>query len=204
MSRVLVLFAHPALEKSRIHRRLIERLPDRNDITFHDLYEQYPSFSVDVKTEQSLLSSHDLVVLQHPVYWYSVPALLKQWVDLVLEHGWAYGSTGDALKGKRAISVVTAGGRAAAYRADGYNRFTIRQFLAPIEQTCLLCGMGYWPPYVVYGAHSMTEADIDSEAQRYRKFLELLADDRIDFDEAANNHEINPLARALTEEGGVT
>src|SRR5512139_1443397 len=121
MPRVLVLFAHPALEKSRVHRRLVERARASDGVTFHDLYEAYPDFDVDVKREQALLLAHDAVVLQHPFYWYSTPALVKQWEDLVLEHGWAYGSRGTMLRGKRMLSAITTGGGEAAYRAQGHN-----------------------------------------------------------------------------------
>lgn len=204
MSRLLILFAHPALEKSRVHRRLIQRLPPRDDITLHDLYEQYPSFDVDVGREQALLMEHDLVILQHPLFWYSTPPLLKQWVDLVLEHGWAYGSRGDALRGKRALSLVTAGGRSKAYRTDGHNRFTIRQFLAPVEQTARLCGMEYLPPYVIYGTHGMTEADIDRQAQRYRDTMTLLADDRVELSRPDQAETLNEVLAPTPEkeEGG--
>jgi glutathione-regulated potassium-efflux system ancillary protein KefG len=100
---------------------LLGRLPR---LTFHDLYEAYPDFNVDVAREQALLLDHDVVVLHHPFYWYSAPPLVKQWEDLVLEHGWAYGAHGRMLEGKRLLSVVTLGGVAAAYRPEGYNRFT--------------------------------------------------------------------------------
>src|SRR5687768_5675269 len=121
MRKVLVLFAHPALEKSRVNRRLIEqaRAPG---VTFNDLYELYPDFDVDVAREQSLLAEHDVIVMHHPLYWYSVPALLKQWIDLVLEHGWAYGSGGEALRGKWLVNAITAGGGQATYTPEGLNQ----------------------------------------------------------------------------------
>ena len=194
--RILILFAHPALEKSRVHRRLIGRLPERPEVTFHDLYEAYPRFDIDVPREQALLEAHDLVVFQHPFFWYSTPPLLKQWEDLVLEHGWAYGSEGTALQGKRMLSLLTTGGRAVAYRADGYNRFTIRQFLAPIEQTARLCGMDYLPPYVLYGTHRLGPDDIEREAARYKRALTLLADDRLDF---GGVHQFTSLNEALAQ-----
>ncbi len=178
MPRTLVLFAHPALQHSRVHGRLIREVPERPDLTFHDLYEAYPDFDVDVAREQALLLQHDLLVLQHPLYWYSVPPLLKQWIDLVLEHGWAYGSTGTALRGKAVLSLVSAGGAAAAYGPAGFNRYTVSQLLAPIEQTFRLCGMDYLPPYVIFGTHRLDEADIDREAERYRATLAALADGR--------------------------
>jgi glutathione-regulated potassium-efflux system ancillary protein KefG len=177
MNKILVLFAHPALEKSRVNRRLMSAVQDLPGVTFHDLYEAYPEFDIDVQREQSLLVEHDVIVLQHPFFWYSTPALLKEWQDLVLEHGWAYGSEGKMLAGKRALSVVTTGGREPAYQPDGHNRFTMRQFLAPIEQTFRLCGVEYLPPFVVHGTHGMTTEEVRSHAADYRRLLEALREE---------------------------
>ncbi len=180
MARVLILFTHPALQKSRVHARLLARLPQSDAVTLHDLYEAYPDFLIDVGHEQSLLEAHDVVVFQHPFYWYSTPPLLKQWMDLVLEHGWAYGSKGTALHGKWLTSVVTAGGGGDAYRTGGYNRFTVRDFLKPIEQTAALCGMRYAPPWVVFGTHRLRPEDLDRVAIEYARLIEWLAADGLE------------------------
>ena len=145
-------------------------------VTIHDLYEAYPDFEVDVAREQELLVAHDTVVLQHPLYWYSTPPLVKQWEDLVLEHGWAYGSEGTALRGKRAASAVSAGGREEAYRADGRNRYTIQEFLRPLEATWRLCGVEPLAPFIVHGTHRLSGADLDDEARRYRGWIESVRD----------------------------
>ncbi|HSD66479.1 MAG TPA: NAD(P)H-dependent oxidoreductase [Vicinamibacteria bacterium] len=191
MSRILLLFAHPALEKSRANRKLVERARGVPGVTFHDLYEAYPDFDVDVKREQALLLAHDTVVLQHPFYWYQAPALVKQWEDLVLEHGWAYGTGGTALRGTRLVSAVTTGGGEAAYRAEGPNRFTVRQLLAPIEQTARLCGMDYPPPFVVHGTHRLDAEGIARAAEEYALFLTALRDDRVDFETARELPRVN-------------
>jgi glutathione-regulated potassium-efflux system ancillary protein KefG len=182
--RILILFAHPALEKSRVHRRLIRSLPDLPSITLNDLYEAYPDLDVDIRREQALLLEHDLVVLQHPFYWYSTPPILKQWQDLVLEHGWAYGSGGTALRGKRMLNVLSAGGPMDAYHQEGYNRFTVRELLAPVEQTARLCGMRYLPPYVVWGSHRLGDDEIAREADRYAEVLTALHDGALDLQAA--------------------
>jgi glutathione-regulated potassium-efflux system ancillary protein KefG len=202
MSRVLVLFAHPALEKSRVHRRLVERARGVEGVTLHDLYEAYPDFDVDVKREQELLLAHDAVVLQHPLYWYSTPALVKQWEDLVLEHGWAYGTGGTALRGKRLVSAITAGGSEAAYREDGHNRFTIRQLLAPIEQTARLCGMDYPPPFVVHGTHRLDADGVERAAEEYARLLAALRDDRVDFEAARGRSRLNEDLELVLRGGG--
>jgi len=174
-----------------VHRHLAAAAASVPGLTFHDLYQAYPDFDVDVPREQALLSAHDLVVLQHPMFWYSTPALVKQWEDLVLEHGWAYGTGGEALRGKRLLSVITTGGREAAYRPQGHNRHTIRQFFSPLEQTARLCGMDYLPPFVVHGTHRLAEGEILAAAASYKRLLEALRDDRVDL-EAASAHEVLP------------
>ena len=189
--RVLVLFAHPALEKSRVNRLLAKEVEGITGVTFHDLYEAYPDFGVDVKREQTLLSEHDAVVFQHPLFWYSTPALLKEWQDLVLEHGWAYGSEGTALDGKLWLSVVTTGGRETAYSAGGYNRFTIRELLRPLEQTAVLCGMRFLPPFIVHGTHGMDPASMRAHATDYRRMLEALSEGTLDLERTEGMDRIN-------------
>ena len=144
-----------------------------------------------VAREQELLTEHDLIVLQHPFFWYSTPALLKEWEDLVLEHGWAYGSDGTALRGKRVLSVISTGGREVAYQPGGHNRFTMAQLLAPIEQTIRLCGMEYLPPFVVHGTHGMDASAIEGHAEDYRRALAALRDGRLDLEKAREYPRLN-------------
>jgi glutathione-regulated potassium-efflux system ancillary protein KefG len=191
MKKILILFAHPALEKSRCNGPLADAVRSLSGVTFHDLYQLYPDFDIDVPHEQGLLLEHDVVVLQHPFYWYSTPALIKEWEDLVLEHGWAYGCEGTALHGKLLITVTTAGGSEEAYCRTGHNRHTVRELLAPIEQTAFLCGMIYLPPFVVFGTHSITPAELDRHAAEYRRLLEALRDERLDVAAVAGRQRIN-------------
>ena len=190
-NRVLVLFAHPAHEKSRVNRRLVRGIRDLPGVTVHDLYEDYPELDIDVPREQALLEAHDVIVLQHPFFWYSTPAMLKEWQDLVLVHGWAYGSRGTALRGKRMLNAITTGGREAAYARDGLNRFTMRELLAPIEQTARLCGMSYLAPFVVHGTHGMTPQQAERHASEWRRTVEALRDDRLDVERAAGVARLN-------------
>ncbi|WP_345270855.1 glutathione-regulated potassium-efflux system oxidoreductase KefF [Nibrella viscosa] len=193
MTRLLIQFAHPALEKSRVHRRLLTMTRSLDFVTINDLYENYPDFDIDVEREQRLLLEHEYIILQHPFYWYSSPAIVKQWEDLVLEHGWAYGREGVALAGKKMMNVITTGGRQEVYQENGFNRFTVRQFLAPFDQTANLCKMTYLPPFVIHGTHRMTEDDIRNYVKRYQQFLELLAAGQLDLDAVKNIENLNDL-----------
>lgn len=189
--RVLILFAHPALEKSRVNRQLINKALNIANITVHDLYEAYPNFDIDIDYEQKLVEAHDVILLQHPFYWYSTPALIKQWEDLVLQHGWAYGSEGNALLGKYFLNVVTCGGTRDAYHNEGFNTYSVREFLRPLEQTARLCKMVYLPPFITYGSHRLEQADIDKASEDYARVLEGLQDDSINLKLAQDFDELN-------------
>ncbi|HEY0051977.1 MAG TPA: NAD(P)H-dependent oxidoreductase, partial [Caulobacteraceae bacterium] len=131
----LVLFAHPAVERARLGPALASAAAARPDVVLHDLYELYPDFTVDVQAEQRALLGAGTVVLQFPLYWYSCPALLKEWMDLVLTHGFAYGAGETRLVGKRLACAVSTGGFDADYGPGGANRFPLTDFLRPLEQT---------------------------------------------------------------------
>ena len=191
MSRILILFAHPALEKSRVNKKLIKEMDAIKDITLNDLYETYYDFNIDVEREKKLLIDNDIIIFHHPFFWYSTPAILKQWEDLVLEHGWAYGSKGTALVGKKMMNIITTGGSSQAYTKDSINKHTIREFLIPIEQTAKLCGMIYLPPYLIQGTHRFSEKEIEEYSTMYVQLLKNLSEDKFRTDELIRYETLN-------------
>lgn len=170
-TKILILFAHPSYEKSQVNKILVENIPNSASITFHDLYEEYPEFDVDIKKEQQLLINHDVIIWHHPMYWYSCPPLLKQWIDLVLEYGWAYGKNGNFLKDKMLFQVITTGGSEENYCATGRDRFTISELLEPFNQTTQVCKMNYLPPFVVHGTHNISIEETHEVAILYNQLL---------------------------------
>lgn len=136
---------------------------------------------IDVDAEQELLSNHQAIIFQHPLFWYSTPAILKEWQDLVLTHGWAYGTGGNALQGKVALQAITTGASEEHYQKDALNRFPLRQFLVPFDQTCTLCQITYLAPFVVHGTHKLiSEEDMIDNCGEYRRLVEALRDDQLD------------------------
>jgi glutathione-regulated potassium-efflux system ancillary protein KefG len=170
-NKILILFTHPRYERSTVNSILVNNIPDIPEITFHDLYEKYPDFNIDIEYEKSLLTDHQIIIWQHPFYWYSAPPLLKQWIDLVLEFGWAYGPGGSALKDKIVFNSITSGGQLSAYAREGYNRFTIKELLAPWQQTAFLCKMIYLPPFAIHGTHRIQNGELNIMADYYREIL---------------------------------
>jgi glutathione-regulated potassium-efflux system ancillary protein KefG len=194
-SKILILFAHPAIHKSRVNIELIKPLQNLTGITFHDLYESYPDFYIDVKKEQSLLVEHDIIAFMHPLYWYSIPSILKEWIDLVLEHGFAYGEKGTALQGKKCVSVITTAGTQEGYQHDGIHRFSIPQLLAPIDQTAVLCGMKYLPPFVIHNTLQLTPTEIANHTEHLKTLLVDLQNNQIDYSSINELSYLNNLHR---------
>jgi len=155
-----VLAAHPHWRDSRVNRRMLAAARAVPGIDVNDLYGSYPDFAIDVEAEQARLAKADLVVLVHPIQWYSMPALQKLWVDDVLGYGWAYGPGGTALQGKDLWLVATTGSPEAAYHPQNYHRYFFDAFLPPYEQTAALCGMRFLPPLLLHGAHKVDEAEV--------------------------------------------
>ncbi|MCU8516703.1 NAD(P)H-dependent oxidoreductase [Vibrio vulnificus] len=196
-NKVLVIYAHPSQHRSEVNAPLFAAAQAVDGVTCVDLYAEYPQFDINIDKEQARLLEHDVIVFQFPLYWYSTPALLKEWQDLVLEYGFAYGTDGTALKDKLMLCVVSAGGKEEAYKAEGYNHFTIRQLLAPIEQMAALTSMHYLPPFAIFGARTALEENrIDQHVERYVTLLQALVEDRVNIHVA--NH-LNKITHALPQ-----
>ncbi len=179
--RILLNLFHPDFGNSRGNKILAEGVRELPLVKFREMYREYPDFKIDVGKEQQLLLDHDLIVFQHPFYWYSCPALLKEWQDRVLVQGFAYPpGVGDKLNGKHWLTALTTGGPEDAYRSGGFNNYTISELLRPFQQTANLCGMTWIPPFVVHsvlppgieGFKSVSDDEIREYAKKYRELLE--------------------------------
>jgi glutathione-regulated potassium-efflux system ancillary protein KefF len=168
----LVLAAHPNWRDSRVNQRLVDAARELAGVQVQDLYGLYPDFDVDVAAEQDLAARAQLIVLLHPIQWYSMPPLQKLWLDDVLAYGWAYGHGGTALQGKDLWLVATTGGPESSYHPQSYNRYFFDAFMPPYEQTAALCGMRFLPPLVLHGARRMNEEAVAEHVAVFRARLQ--------------------------------
>ncbi|HKU41597.1 MAG TPA: glutathione-regulated potassium-efflux system oxidoreductase KefF [Polyangiales bacterium] len=170
-----LIFAHPYPHRSRSNRALLEAVRDVPELEVRSLYDLYPDFAIDIEAEQAALLRAEIVVWQHPFYWYSVPPLLKLWFDKVLAHGWAYGEGQRALQNKVCQWVTTTGGDPSAYRPGALHGFSFDHFVPALEQTARFCGMRWQPPLVVHGARKISDDALRELANTFRLRLEALA-----------------------------
>lgn len=141
------------------------------------------SFAEDIKAEQARLLAADAVILQFPLWWFTVPAIMKGWIDRVLSLGFGFGENrrwpryGDGtLAGKRAMVIVTAGAAEEHLSDRGING-QIDDLLFPIQHGVLFfTGMAVLPPVVVSDSHSIDEAGYADTVKHLRQRLETLAE----------------------------
>lgn len=95
----------------------------------------------DVPAHQSMIESVEAITLHFPLYWYSAPALVKQWLDELLMPGWAFPIDESKLRGKKLLISTTTGAPLSSYAQDGSNGITLDEVLVPFERTAHYCGM---------------------------------------------------------------
>ncbi|GAE32314.1 NAD(P)H-dependent oxidoreductase [Halalkalibacter hemicellulosilyticus] len=170
--KTLIVIAHPDIDSSIVNKYWIEELKKApEEFTIHELYKVYPTEPFDIKHEQELIDSHDHLVLQFPVYWFSSPPLLKKWLDEVFLEGWAHGPNGgDKLKNKKIALAVSAGSTADDYSIDGRYGHTLEQMLIPFETTFLYCKADYRSIHAFYG-EDPSNKELEHNMKNYLTFL---------------------------------
>lgn len=190
--KVLIIMAHPSISQSTINNPMFRLARQIENVTCIVLYAQYPNFRINAQHEQKLLLEHDVIIFQFPIYWYSTPSLLKEWQDVVLTHGFAYGSTGNALYNKQFLCAVSAGGSQKSYRSSGMFQYNLRSALSPLEMTCNLVGMDFIPPFALYSAAaSVNNGALTQHLQQWRQLILALTQDRFDIRKAQKYEFIN-------------
>ena len=183
---ILVIATHPNIKESRVNKVWIETLKKENNVTVRFLDEIYgEDKKINVEKEKDFLEKSERVVFQFPFYWYSMPALMREYFDSVLQFGWAYGPKGDALKGKEFLVARSVGAPEYSYMGGSYNNFTITELLRPSEATANAVQMIYLTYFALFDIPRLSDEEIEESAKKYikhinnedinhRKFLERL------------------------------
>jgi len=171
--KILIVLAHPDINNSNVNKRWkqeLEKYP--NDIIIHELYEEYPNWNIDVEKEQRLLESSNYIIFQFPVYWYSYPPLLKKWLDDVFTHGWAYGSKGNKLKGKKIGLAMSIGDKEENYLHTGSVGFTVDEVVTPFKATLAHVGANALPYFSVFKvSFQISREEVEQSANDYIKYI---------------------------------
>lgn len=170
----LIVLAHPDINNSNANRTIVDELEGRfTDVEIRDIFQSNPDYRINVQEEQAALLRHDLIVLQYPMYWYNMPAILKVWFDQVFTYQFAYGSKGDKLKDKILLPSITVGQPERNFRLED-NYSLMKSLLMPIEKSAKYAQMHYIDPVVLYEIATVaghTESEIKAKAKIHSQKL---------------------------------
>lgn len=163
MKNILIISGHPALRDNSFANKIImedleKLLPEA---TFDCLSDLYPDYRIDVEAEQKKLVAVDIIVLQFPIFWYSMPALLAKWMEDVFVHGFSHGTTGKALVHKKLLLSFTTGAPESAYDAS----FPVEAMAERFVRTAGLTGMDYVGFIYTGGVSYSLRADAEKRAE---------------------------------------
>lgn len=132
----------------------------------------------DIAAEIEKLVAADLVIFSFPLYWFSVPAILKGWIDRVLVSGLTYGGKRfydqGGLKGKKALLSFTLGGREHMFGADAIHG-EIETMLRPVLRgTLYYVGMDVLPPFIGYHVPYISPEARQQILEDYKQYLQNL------------------------------
>ena len=154
MKQILIISGHPDLAHSLANKTILEELQKLLPVAEYAYLDRlYPDFRIDAETEQKRLQGADVIVLQVPLVWYGMPALMHKWMEDTFTHGFSHGSEGDKLKGKQLVVSFTSGASEDMYSRGGLQNYPIEDFLPPLRQMANLCRMK-WGGYVYSGGLS--------------------------------------------------
>lgn len=177
MKRIVVISGHPDLGHSVANAVIIDEIrKELPEASIRDLGMLGASGSFDIKAEQQALLDADVILWQFPFFWYSMPAIMKKWLDEVFLHGFSHGST-KRLTGKKLIVSVTTGAPASAYQHGTACGHTMEELLAPFSSIAGLCALDLQKPMWLNGvsyANRATPETVKEQQQSAKAYAALL------------------------------
>ena len=165
MTNILIISGHPNLSESignaTILNEVASALPEAE---IRRLDWLYPDYKINVNEEQESLLKADVIVWQFPFSWYSLPGIMKLWLDEVFVHGFAHGSTAK-LGGKKLILSFTTGAPQSLYSSNGLFDHDVDDYLTQFKTTAKLCSLDLQKPVYTCGI-SYADRDENKIAQQ--------------------------------------
>ncbi|PAF51364.1 hypothetical protein BKH43_01615 [Helicobacter sp. 13S00401-1] len=145
----LIILGHPSIETSVVNKALLSSIEGQKNIEVRNIAKLYPSLNIDAAKERALLGEAKRIVFQFPLYWFSVPAALKAYMDAVFT-GILFGDTPKLVAGKKFKIVVSAGSPKSKYTKDGRNGHDLDEYLISVLHSAKYLGMETEEIYGVY------------------------------------------------------
>jgi glutathione-regulated potassium-efflux system ancillary protein kefF len=166
--KALVIYSHTYPETSKAGNAILEVLKATPNFEVRNIDALYPDLNeIDIAAEQKALLEAEVIIFQHPIFWFNVPHSLKRWMDEVLQYGFAFGGAeGNKLRGKKFIHSFTTG-----FGEDTYAGELGQVLSAPILASANYCGMEYIKAFPLHNQFSPRNPNIVQEAKAHAEKL---------------------------------
>ncbi|WP_312822182.1 NAD(P)H-dependent oxidoreductase [Epilithonimonas sp.] len=173
MKNTLVLFAHPYFEHSTTNVRLLECYDDLDNITFRDLYQDYPDFHIQPFRERKRIVEYDRIIFHFPIIWFGLPPLLKLWIDEVFDMRWISESGINILSGKDALIITSVGGRESNYTQEGKYGTGVEELLSGLKVSLHVNNINLKKIHIIYNADNLNETELNLLSQELTETLKI-------------------------------
>jgi putative NADPH-quinone reductase len=164
--KTLLIAGHPDLSQSVVNATILDEIARAlPDVRTRRLCRTAQDGVFDVPAEQAALAEANLIVWQFPFHWYSLPWLMKKWLDEVFVHGFAHG-TGARLAGKKLLVSFTTGAPAAAYTGESGSIADIRELVSGFPAIAKACALDYLGPIWLNGVSYAARDDAEAVARQ--------------------------------------
>lgn len=171
MGKTLVLFAHPYLEYSTFNAQVIEVYRHHPEVSFRDLYEEYPDFHIAAFRERKRIKDYEKIIFHFPMIWLGMPPLLSLWLNEVLDMKWLNKINESPLLGKKALIVVSTGGSEAAFSSEGLYQQSVEDYLMSLKMSLELTGVEIERILPIYTAKQQNQDYIEQIKTEISEFL---------------------------------
>ena len=173
MKKTLVLFAHPYFEHSTTNVRLLGCYDELGNVTFRDLYEDYPDFHIQPFRERKRIVEYDRIIFHFPIIWFGLPPLLKLWIDEVFDMRWVSENGINILSGKDALIITSVGGREANYTKEGKYETEVEELLSGLKVSLKVNDINLKKIHVIYNADNLTDEQLNVLCEELSQTLKI-------------------------------
>lgn len=171
LKKTLVIFAHPYFEYSTANLELVKIYEGIENLHFKDLYEEYPDFHIPAFRERKRIRQYERLVFHFPLIWFSIPPLLKLWIDEVFDMTWT-ANVNHPLQNKDAVIIVTVGGKEENYTENGLYQTKISELLKSLTLSLRVNNIKVIDFITVYDADDLEKEQLQKVSAQIQKTLQ--------------------------------
>lgn len=162
--KTLIVIGHPNIQDSRTQQFFKEAVQTFEDVTIFDV-----TADLEIEKAQQLMVDHQRIILQFPLYWYSCPACLKDWLDQIL----SLSGIEETLANKELGLVVSLGVKSSEFQAGGREKFTLSELMRPFEAIANKFNMSYLPIFSLSNLSYLTEIETKQALIKYQQYVSM-------------------------------